>query len=148
MGYAKTGFVIGKSKVAPLQTTTIPRLELCAAVLGTELAQTVCRHLDMNPDSATYYTDSKVVLGYLNNQTRRFYNYVSNRVGVILRRSKPEQWNFVPTSQNPADIGTRCSTSVDELAESNWLRGPRQLPSSQSVRRGYNFLLIDFSVEG
>ena len=66
------------------------RLELCAAVLGTELAQTVFTHLKIDPDLATYYTYSKVVLGYLNNQTRRFYNYVSNRVIIIYSRSKPQ----------------------------------------------------------
>nr|XP_034303840.1 uncharacterized protein LOC117681829 [Crassostrea gigas] len=104
-GDVHVGFVIGKSEIAPLQTTTIPRLELCAAVLGTELAQTVFKHFDIDPDAATYYTDSKVVLGYLNNQTRRFYNYVSNRVGFIHRRSKPLQWKYVPTAQNPADKG-------------------------------------------
>lgn len=62
-GDAKIRFVIGKSRVAPLQTTTIPRLELRAAVLGTDVVQVVFRHLDIDPDSATYYTDSKVVLG-------------------------------------------------------------------------------------
>lgn len=69
-GDVHVGFVIRKSKIAPLQTTIIPRLEICAAVLGTELAQTVFKHLDIDRDAATYYTDSKVVLGYLNNQTR------------------------------------------------------------------------------
>lgn len=141
-GDVHVGFVIGKSKIAPLQTTTIPRLELCAAVLGTELAQTVFKHLDIEPDAATYYTDSKVVLGYLNNQTRRFYNYVSNRVAVIHRRSKPLQWKFVPTAQNPADIGTRCLTSVEELAESDWLRGPLLLRSPHSKEEVLTFPLV------
>ncbi|XP_062566124.1 uncharacterized protein LOC134228483 [Saccostrea cucullata] len=141
-GDIQVGFIIGKSKIAPLQSTTIPRLELCAAVLGTELAQIVIRHLDIDPDSANYYTDSKVVLGYLNNQTRRFYNYVSNRVSVIHRRSKPQQWSFVPTSQNPADIGTRCLTSVEQLAERDWLRGPPLLRSPQPDEEILTFPLI------
>lgn len=100
------------------------------------------KHLDIDPDAATYYTDSKVVLGYLNNQTRRFYNYVSNRVAVIHRRSKPLQWEFVPTAQNPADIGTRCLTSVEELAESDWLRGPLLLRSPHSKEEVLTFPLV------
>lgn len=38
------------------------------------------KHLGIDPDAATHYTNSKVVLGYLNSHTRRFYKYVTNRV--------------------------------------------------------------------
>ena len=37
-GDVNLGFIIGKSKVAPKPATSIPRLELCAAVLGMEIA--------------------------------------------------------------------------------------------------------------
>lgn len=136
LGEVNIGFVIGKSRIAPKQGNTIPRLELCAALLATELAQTVFQQLDFNRDSAKYYTDSRVVLGYLHNRSRRFYNYVSNRINMIHRRSKPEQWTFVSTQDNPADIGTRCHTSVEDISQSDWLRGPIQLRSIQKVSRG------------
>ncbi|XP_061191617.1 uncharacterized protein LOC133199804 [Saccostrea echinata] len=133
LGEVNIGFVIGKSRIAPKQGNNIPRLELCAALLATELAQTVFQQLDLNQDSAKYYTDSRVVLGYLHNRSRRFYNYVSNRINMIHRRSKPEQWTFVSTQDNPADIGTRCYTSVEDMSQSDWLRGPIQLRSVEKV---------------
>lgn len=101
------GFIIGNSKVAPPSGHPIPRLELCGAVLATELSEKITVNLDLPYDSVKFFTDSKVVLGYLNNRSRRFYNYVSNRVNIIHQRLKPEQWNFVSTENNPADIGTR-----------------------------------------
>ncbi|XP_061180594.1 uncharacterized protein LOC133189205 [Saccostrea echinata] len=133
LGEVNIGFVIGKSRIAPKQGNTIPRLELGAALLATELVQTVFQQLDLNQDSAKYYTDSRVVLGYLHNRSRRFYNYVSNRINMIHRRSKPEQWTFVSTQDNPADIGTRCYTSFEDMSQSDWLRGPIQLRSVEKV---------------
>ncbi|KAK3090823.1 hypothetical protein FSP39_014942 [Pinctada imbricata] len=131
-GDVHVGFIMGKSKVVPVCGHTIPRLELCGALLATEVGRIVFEGLNLSPDVAKYYTDSMVVLGYLNNRSRRFYNYVSNRVSTILCHSKSEQWTFVPTHNNPADLGTRCFTTVEELVDSNWLQGPSHLLISNS----------------
>lgn len=82
-----TGFVFGKCKVAPKHGPTIPRLELCAAVMAVEIGEMIFEHLDMNSAEINYYTDSKVVLGNINNQVRRFQVYVANRVGKIRKAS-------------------------------------------------------------
>jgi hypothetical protein len=74
VGEVNVGFVIGKYRIAPKQGNTIPLYEFCAALLATELAQIVFQQLDIDQNSAVYYTDSKVVLGYLHNRSRRFYN--------------------------------------------------------------------------
>lgn len=120
------GFVAGKSKVAPERGHTIPRLELCAAVLAAELYQAVSEHLKVKIDETKFYTDSRVVLGYICNQSKRFYTYVSNRVQKTVHACSPCQWNYVPSGQNPADIGSR-GASVVELVESAWLSGPKFL---------------------
>ena len=67
-GPVQVSFVLGKAKLAPPQATTIPRLELCAAVLGVELTELITEELDLQADSITYYSDSKVVLGYITNE--------------------------------------------------------------------------------
>jgi hypothetical protein len=82
-GTIDTSFVMGKSKLAPAHATTIPRLELCSAVLAVEVADLILEEQVVKADSLSFYSDSKVVLGYIANQTRRFYVYVSNRVERI-----------------------------------------------------------------
>ena len=72
-GSAKTGFVLGKAKVAPVSGHTIPRLEPCTAVLAIDISQIAIEHMDMTFDSVKYFTDSRVVLGYIHNDKRRFF---------------------------------------------------------------------------
>ena len=88
---SEIGFVLGKAKVAPSHGHTIPRLELCAAVMAVEISEIVIDQLDIEFDAVRFYTDSKVVLGYISNPTRRFYVYVSNRVARIRKSTTPEQ---------------------------------------------------------
>lgn len=102
-GNSQLGFVMGKA--APKHGQTIPRLELCAAVLGVEIYETILDEFELR--KVTFFTDSKVVLGYINNETKRFYVYVRNRVDSIRRLTHPSQWNYIPTNLSPADDATR-----------------------------------------
>lgn len=118
-----------KAKLAPISVHTVPRLELGAAILAVEIAELVVNELNIDPNSLKFYTDSKVVLGYIYNETRRFYVYVSNRVEWIRKSTHPEQWHYVHTSQNPADVATR-SVPTAQLSDTNWLTGPDFLAQS------------------
>lgn len=142
-GHNEVGFVLGKAKLAPVPELTIPRLGLCAAVLAVELSELVTEELDMRVNRTTFYTDSKVVLGYINNQTRRFYVYVNNRVQRIKQSSLPDQWRYVSTEQNPADHDSR-SVAAGNLASTTWLCGPAFLlqPESNTPKEA-PFELID-----
>lgn len=116
-------FVMGKSKVAPSKGHTIPRLELCGAVLAAEIAQTIIDQVGIKFDQVKFYSDSRIVLGYIHNHSRRFYTYVSNRVQKIRHVSEPRQWSYVPSDLNPADIGSRGASPLI-LQQSGWLSGP------------------------
>lgn len=72
-GEISTTLVFGQSRVAPAQSTSIPRLELCAAALAVQAGAKILKEIDMKIDEVTYYIDSRVVLGYLQNDSRRFY---------------------------------------------------------------------------
>jgi len=128
---AEVGFVFGKAKLAPQPALTIPRLELCAAVLAIEIAEMVVTEMDVTFDNITYFTDSKVVLGYIQNQSRRFYVYVHNRVQRIHQSPCSGQWKYVPTHLNPADIGSRTVTPA-LLSSTTWLKGPAFLYDAPS----------------
>lgn len=64
-GGCHVGFIMGKAKLAPQSNHTVPRLELCAAVLAVDIAELIVQELDSKIDSLEFYTDSKVVLGYI-----------------------------------------------------------------------------------
>ncbi|CAB3978786.1 Hypothetical predicted protein, partial [Paramuricea clavata] len=96
-----------------------------------EAVKKIQTELDLKIDDVKFYTDSKVVLGYISNDARRFHVYVANRVQVIRDTSGPHQWNYVDTSTNPADLATR-GTTAKGLIESDWLEGPTFLKMNQS----------------
>ncbi|XP_033105878.1 uncharacterized protein LOC117108090 [Anneissia japonica] len=87
-----------------------------------DLAAAVLDELSLAVHETYYYTDSKVVLGYIRNEGRRFYTYVANRVARILQFTTAKQWNYVRTDLNPADEATR-SVRVSDLHRSRWLMG-------------------------
>ena len=118
--------LFGQSRVAPAQSTNMLCLELCAAVLAVQAGTRVSKEIDLEIDQVTYYTDSKVVLGYLQNNNRRFYVYVTNRVQLIRRLSAPSQWRYIDTTQNPPDLAT-CRLTASNLMDSDWLKGPHCL---------------------
>ncbi|RXN11463.1 hypothetical protein ROHU_010601 [Labeo rohita] len=122
-GSCKISFILGKAKLAPWPELTIPRLELCSAVLAVQMADLIMSETDSEFDSVNFFSDNKVVLGYTHNEKRRFHVFVNNRVLRIRRRTHPRQWHYVASDQNPADHATR-SVPAAYLKDTTWLTGP------------------------
>ncbi|XP_067282638.1 uncharacterized protein [Pseudorasbora parva] len=143
-GNTEVGFILGKARLAPKPDLSVPRLELCAAVLAVELAELITEEIHLKPDRIGFYTDSRVVLGYIYNESRRFQVYVSNRVQRIRQSTQPEQWRYVSSEQNPADHGSRSVPSA-KLEATTWLTGPSFLhyPPEQLSESPSSYNLID-----
>ena len=73
---------MGKSRVTSKKYVTIPCLELVAAVLSVEIAAQIKRELDTEFKNETFWKDSKVVLGYINN-AKMFKIFVANQIQKI-----------------------------------------------------------------
>ncbi|XP_053186963.1 uncharacterized protein LOC128370707 [Scomber japonicus] len=99
--------VMAKARVAPTKLTSIPRLELSAAVTAARLSILLRSELNMKIDEEFFWTDSQVTLAYINNDARRFHVFVANRVQLLRENTSPSQWHYVDTTENPADHVSR-----------------------------------------
>jgi hypothetical protein len=88
--------------------------------------------MDVERNAFHFYTDSKIVPGYISNDNRRFHFYVANRVGRIRSFSRPHQWCYIATDCNPADLATR-EFPAHNLPDSIWINGPPFLYESGDV---------------
>ena len=96
-------FVMGKSRVASLKSVTIPRLELSGAVCSVRMSQQLQRELEYTIDQEYFWTDSKVVLVYIPNESSRFHVFVANRVQEIQENTSVDQGKYFESKHNPAD---------------------------------------------
>lgn len=119
--------VMAKAHLAPLKQLTIPRLELTAATLSVKLDTMIRRELDIPIRESIFWTDSTIVLQYINNRERRFQTFVANRIAMIHSGSAAKQWRHVPTSLNPADDVSRGLTSGELIGKKSWIQGPEYL---------------------
>ena len=127
----EVSIVMAKTRVAPLKRQTIPRLELCGALLLSKVLTHVIGVLNL--DCAVYaWTDSTVVLGWLNGEPRSFKVFVGNRVAQIIEHIPPEKWRHVSGTDNPADCASRGIFPSDLIDHPLWWSGPTWLSQDQS----------------
>ena len=119
--------VTAKTKVAKIDPPTVPRLELCGAVLLVKLLTSAAKTLNISSSHWHAWTDSSIVLAWLDGQPRQFKQYVSNRVSVILQSTSPHHWKHVPTGENPADCSSRGLMPAELLHYTLWWDGPQWL---------------------
>ena len=123
-GEVKVKLVTSKSRVSPIKRVTIPRLELNSAVLLTKLMHKVQTAVKMDITAVFYWTDSTIVLAWMNKESRDLKTFVANRVVIIQELSDLKQWHHIPSEQNPADIISR-GLDPERIPQSDlWWFGP------------------------
>jgi len=126
-GVYSSRIIAPKSRVAPLKTTTIPRLELQGAVLLAELAHHVQQQFDIPPTDVYLWTNTSICLHWINCHPRKCKIYIANRVSKIQALTQPSQWNHVISELNPADCGSRGLSPSDLKSAKLWWHGPAWL---------------------
>ncbi|XP_021966036.1 uncharacterized protein LOC110861240 [Folsomia candida] len=130
---AEIALVMGKAKVAPLKSLSIPRMELQAALMGVRLAHTICQQHEVKIDRTIFWSDNTTVLGWIRSDGRKYVQFVANRVGEIQELSTPEQWRWVPTLENVADELTRLESPCDFRPSRRWVNGPPFLQQDEAL---------------
>lgn len=132
----EVSFVAAKTRVAPLQSQTIPRLELLSALLLARLIATVADSLNSTLPQLELrcFTDSRVALYWIQGIDKEWKPFVRNRVAEIRQKVSPERWSHCPGETNPADLPSRGLPLLELAVSRLWRCGPEWLPAAVSSR--------------
>lgn len=119
--------IASRSRVAPLRTVTVPRLELLAAKLLAELLCRVKAACHFKHIKSTLWTDSSIVLQWMKKDTSSLKSFVHNRVQSIRELTTDCDWRHVPTETNPADLLSRGVAPKTLQENQFWWSGPAWL---------------------
>ena len=125
--------ISAKTRVAPLKSLSIPRLELQATVLGARLARSIISGHSICFHEQYFWSDSMTVLSWLRSDHRQYRQFAAIRVSEILEVSNLRDWRWVPTKLNVADEGTKWQREPNFCSSSQWFTGPPFLKLSPEL---------------
>ena len=129
--YAKTelgtSLVYAKGKIVKSISQTIPMLELEACVVGFLMVPKLQRVYQVDPQQIHFHTDAEVALNWIKSPGRDLPRPIARRSTMIRESTVIENWHFVPTDVNPADILSRGCKAVNLVDNKLWWHGPPYL---------------------
>lgn len=94
---ATSHLVFAKARVAPIRGSTIPKLELIACHLASQLLEEVRSAQDVDKDKCTMWTDSMIALHWIRKSPAKLDVFVANSVGEIQELTIGVEWRHIDT---------------------------------------------------
>jgi len=113
---------MAKTRVAPIKSLTLPRLELMAAVMEAKLMQHI--HNSLSIQNVYLWSDSQIVIHWIQSD-KQLKRFEASRVKEIANLTRGIRLRYCPTDSNPADLQTRGLTVGQYLANdllASWTR--------------------------
>jgi hypothetical protein len=136
-GSTTVRLITSKSKVAPVKTISVPKLELCGAVMLAKLITTVKEAIEFR-GSMLLWSDSETVLKWLAKDASRWKTFTANRVAQIHELTNTEDWRYVNTLENPADKVTRGISALELQNCKLWWSGPDWLEGDEYPTKAFS----------
>ncbi|CAF1060894.1 unnamed protein product [Didymodactylos carnosus] len=126
-----SNLIFSKSRLAPKNVLTIPRLELLAILLGVRNLQFISNSLQLSNCEQYLWSDSQCALHWLHTK-KPVTIFVSNRIREIKTHSNVN-FRFVPGDDNIADLPSRGKKAEELINHQAWWHGPSWLiPSKEN----------------
>ncbi|XP_063536183.1 uncharacterized protein LOC134745966 [Cydia strobilella] len=129
-GTIHVAFIASKVRVMPVKQLTIPKAELQAALLSARLADAIGKEHKLTPARRYFWCDSSTVIHWIRNKNRTYKAFEANRLGEIDDLTRVDEWRYISTKLNVADLATR--DSFDLALQNEWFKGPSFLYADES----------------
>ena len=123
-GSFHSSLLVAKSRLSPAKKTTIPRLELNGALLAARLSSFIKRECDIEFNQTYFIIDSEIVRAQIQRESYGFNTFVGVRIGEIQSLTKRDDWYWVESAKNIADLISRGASPSELRMGSDWQRGP------------------------